>query len=423
MGTSGINSADVDAKLVALSNAEDHAARVTASAEVLAAIQTVMPVSNLVTPYWHVGLSDRMKCMGYEPWGADYYVIRPDEFLHPEEIVVGQTFMTAVPIVPHAGSAGWSLTSHGISEGLFTVGKDGNIVPVVAESVSKVSEFVWDVTLKSGYKFSDGTAVTAADVVACLTELNTENTKAQASLGTMTVTEEAGKVRITSTTSTHIMESVLAEFVFVIYKKDSSDNYVFTGPYAVADAVADSHINLVPNEHYPAEKGEGAERPRKMQIKVLSATALKTELVAGNIDVAFHLGIDDLPEVRDAAGVQVASFEVTYHYMMFHNMDNVGSTADLKVRKAIDLAIDRSALSQLLKGGTGTRSLFPDNTPWYSDTSSPAGDAAAAGVLLDDAGWTLDEASGKRSKVCPTVVAPKVSDVSGSESFAAALAF
>jgi len=381
-----------------------------------------MPVSNLVTPYWHVGLSDRMKCMGYEPWGADYYVIRSDEFLHPEEIVVGQTFLTAVPIVPHAGSAGWSLTSHGISEGLFTVNKNGEIVPVVAESVSKVSDLVWDVTLKSGYKFSDGSAVTAADVVACLNELNTENTKAQSSLGTMTVTESAGKVRITSTTSTHIMESVLAEFVFVIYKK-VGDNYVFTGPYAVAEAVADSHINLVPNEHYPAEKGAAAERPRKMQIKVLSAAALKTELVAGNIDVAFHLDIADLQDVRDAAGVQVSSFEVTYHYMMFHNMDNVGSTADLKVRKAIDVALDRSALSQSLKGGTGTRSLFPDNTPWYSDTGSPTGDATAAGVLLEDAGWTLDTASGKRTKVCPTVVAPKVSDVSGSESFAAALAF
>merc|ERR1719271_415232 len=400
MGTSGINSADVDAKLVALSNAEDHAARVTASAEVQAAIQAGMPVSNLVTPYWHVGLSDRMKCMGYVPWGSDYYVIRSDEFLHPEEIVVGQTFMTAVPIVPHAGSAGWSLTSHGISEGLFTVGKDGNIVPVVAESVSKVSEFVWDVTLKSGYKFSDGTAVTAADVVACLTELNTENTKAQASLGTMTVTEEAGKVRITSTTSTHIMESVLAEFVFVIYKKDSNDNYVFTGPYAVAAAVADSHINLVPNEHYPttADGHTAAERHRKMQIKVLSATALKTELVAGTIDIAFHLGIDDLQEVRDAEGKQVNSFEVTYHYMMFHNMDSTGSTADLNVRKAIDVALDRNALSQSLSGGKGTRSLFPDNTPWYSDTSDAAGDAAAAATLLDTAGWMLDTASGKRKK-------------------------
>jgi len=36
-------------------------------------------VSNLVTPYWHVGLSQRMST--YQPWGSDYYVIRPDLFV------------------------------------------------------------------------------------------------------------------------------------------------------------------------------------------------------------------------------------------------------------------------------------------------------------------------------------------------------
>ena len=40
-----------------------------------------VPVSNLVTPFWHVGLSDRMK--DYEPWGSDYYVIRSDLFVSP----------------------------------------------------------------------------------------------------------------------------------------------------------------------------------------------------------------------------------------------------------------------------------------------------------------------------------------------------
>ena len=36
----------------------------------------------------------------------------------------------------------------------------GAIVPQVAQSVKKVDEFTWEVTLKSGYKFSDGTVVT-----------------------------------------------------------------------------------------------------------------------------------------------------------------------------------------------------------------------------------------------------------------------
>ena len=37
-----------------------------------------LPVSNLLTPEWHIGISDKMKNMGYHPYGADYYVIRAD---------------------------------------------------------------------------------------------------------------------------------------------------------------------------------------------------------------------------------------------------------------------------------------------------------------------------------------------------------
>ena len=64
-----------------------------------------------------------------------------------EPIVVGKTFM-AGSVDPTSGSTGWALTSHGVSENLFTVNKDGEIVGQVAESVSKVSELIWDVFMR-----------------------------------------------------------------------------------------------------------------------------------------------------------------------------------------------------------------------------------------------------------------------------------
>ena len=35
-----------------------------------------VPVVFLVSPEWHVGLSERLA--GYEPWGSDYHVLRAD---------------------------------------------------------------------------------------------------------------------------------------------------------------------------------------------------------------------------------------------------------------------------------------------------------------------------------------------------------
>ena len=73
--------------------------------------------------------------------------------------------------------------------------------------------------------------------------------------------------------------------------------------------------------------------------------------------------------------------------------------ADLKVRQAIDLAINREELQQDLEGGHGTRSLFPQGTPWYQDNlGSSLADTAAAGAKLDAAGWTLDGTTNKRTK-------------------------
>ena len=61
-----------------------------------------------------------------------------------DPVVVGKTFL-AGSTDPTTGSTGWALTSHGISEKLFTVNEKDEIVGQVAQSVKKVNKFTWDV--------------------------------------------------------------------------------------------------------------------------------------------------------------------------------------------------------------------------------------------------------------------------------------
>ena len=90
--------------------------------------------------------------------------------------------------------------------------------------------------------------------------------------------------------------------------------------------------------------------------------------------------------------------------MMFHNMLKA-PLSDLSVRQAIDLAIDRNALSQALSGGVGTRSLFPDYTPYYSDDSDANGDSRG------DASAAAAQSAGRRDEGCahPTNAGSKTS--------------
>ena len=301
--------------------------------------------------------------------------------------------------------------------------QNDEIVPQVAASVAKINELVWDVALKPGYKFSDGTAVDAQRVAACLSELNEKNSNAQSSLGKMTVTAADDlTVRITSERPTHVMDAVLAEWVFVVFLKttvgDVTD-FAYTGPYKIDEFKAGEKIELVPNQYY--YDGRALERP---QITVKSAAdghELAEGLKSGEVDIGFrecvapssslslprpiaHLGhspslvadlpVDTLSELEELEDILVKSFEVGYHYMAFHN---IATLPDVRVRKAIDLAIDRAALSEALEGGKGTRSLFPDYSPYFADDTEGKADPTAAATLLDEAGWTLD-ADGARAK-------------------------
>lgn len=72
----GFSSEAYDALIAELRTTHDPDARVALARKAQALIAEEAPVAFLVTPEWHVGLSARLA--GYEPWGSDYYVIRPD---------------------------------------------------------------------------------------------------------------------------------------------------------------------------------------------------------------------------------------------------------------------------------------------------------------------------------------------------------
>jgi len=298
-----------------------------------------------------------------------------------DPLVVGKTFM-AGSTDPTAGSTAWALTSHGISEKLFTVDETGNIVPQVGQSVSKVDTFTWDVALTPGYKFSDGTDVTAQHVADALTELNQQNSGAQASLGTMTVTApDASTVRIVSERATPVMDAVLAEWPFVVYLNKGGQRY-FTGPYKVETFVSGDHIDLVPNTHY----ARALERPLLKIQRFSTGSAVAEALEQGQLDMAFHLPVDELPALRQVTGVTVKSFLVGYHYMMWHNSLRP-PLSDKRLRQAVDLALDRQELTQELRGGRPTKSLFPENSPYHLGEAPPHADKAGAEALIEAAGW------------------------------------
>lgn len=316
-----------------------------------------------------------------------------------ESVVVGLTKMALSQDPTSEQYTAWELIKIGVAEKLFTMDAAGDVVPQLAEKIEG-DDKSWVVTLKSGVKFSDGSALTAADVKTCL-DLMMAGPGKSTSVSAITFTADGDtKLKVEPTDSTHIMGTILAEWSFPIYKK-SGDKFLFTGPYTVSHmhtTAGEEHIDLKPNANYHGEAGAD-QRPDIEVKKYADGAALLAAAVAKEVDLAFTLSVDDLDKVNAVDGMSTISYEAEYQYMLIHNMNSTLGRAptDLKVRQAIDHALDRTALSQVLRSSSGTRSYFPKTTPWYSDPANKqTADTTAAGTALDDAGWAL--ANNKRSK-------------------------
>ena len=329
------------------------------------------------------------------PYGQTLKTIA-DGYMLPA-LKVGQTFM-ANHEDPAVGTAGWSLVSHGIGEKLFSVDDQGQLIPHLASSIVRISPDTWEVTLAPSRHFSDGSPVTAADVVYSLGRTNGMLPQARSSVGTMTLSAQSElKVSIKTQINTPVMASVLAENPFVVYKNLPTaplNRQVFTGPYAVKDHNATSGIlNLVPNTHYP-----NANQRVPIMIKRYSTGGeVNDALQSGEIDMGFNLPANSVAQLNWAEDVTVKSHAVGYQYMMFFDTAKP-KLADKKVRQALALMVDRPALAQATAPpGMGAADVaasvatgpFPSNTMWGKTHSPLPTNATEAARLLDEAGWLL----------------------------------
>jgi peptide/nickel transport system substrate-binding protein len=305
-------------------------------------------------------------------------------------ISVGKTFV-AGSIDPAEGSAGWALVTHGIAEQLFHVDREGLVVPNLARSAERSDETSWRIALAPDRFFSDGSPVDADAVAAALNRTAELNPAARASAGRLTFEASASdELTVTTERPTPILPSILAEWAFPVYR-EAGDTLIFTGPYAVASFEEGVRFDLVPNAHY----ADAERRPEITLRRIADGQALALALRAGEIDLAFNLPVESLGMLRADSDLTVKSFPVAYQYMMWMNTRSE-VLSDTRVRRAIDLAIDREELVAAGRAGEAARGAFPREFPFAAE-ASVARDVALAEQLLDEAGW-LRAADGRRMK-------------------------
>ena len=183
---------------------------------------------------------------------------------------------------------------------------------------------------------------------------------------------------------------------------------VGTGPYTYAEFVKGSHTTLTKFENYVGEE------PYYDTVTVKYIPDSSSRLMAletGEVDFLFSSQLMTYDEYQQALTLPNMEGVLSDTYgnvkniavnASGNNLNDVKATADINVRKAIAMAIEKSTITEGLTYGMDmpATTLFPEGTV-YTDiemNNTWSYDPEMAVQLLEESGWMMNEETGVREK-------------------------
>ena len=220
-------------------------------------------------------------------------------------------------------------------ERLVALDNYGRFQPVLATGWSHdASNKRWQFTIRAGVRFSDGPALTAADVAAALQPLLPVSEQISASGSTIVVQS--------SVPAPDMLEQ-LASGRYFVYRTLAAGAIVGTGPFVLAETPAASgHLTFRANE----EAWSG--RPFVDAIDVsLGVPPLRAlfDLQLGKADL-IELAPELVPRARQASLRVWTSDPATLYALRVDG--GQGATSDVRLREALSLSLDRNTMANVL---------------------------------------------------------------------------
>jgi peptide/nickel transport system substrate-binding protein len=306
-------------------------------------------------------------------------------------------------------------------EGLVNRDKDFKLEPSLATSWEMTGPTTWRFKLRPGVKFHDGTPFTADDAVFSIERaLDKASQRKNQMLGVSGAKKiDAATIDVTTTQPDAVlpdkfylvamMSKAWAEKNNVVKPQDFNAkqetfavrNANGTGPFMLVRYEADVRTTLKAN---PAWWGKGTSSGGgnldEVQYQVIQADATRlAALQSGQIDFVIDPPFQDLSRLKADTTLKVSAtddigtqyFALNQHSAEIGDVKGKNPFKDLRVRKAVQLAIDTDLIvKQVLRGeGSVTGSFFSPLVDGYLPEfeQRPKADAAAARALLKEAGY------------------------------------
>lgn len=325
---------------------------------------------------------------------------------------------------PHSQNEGpTSALAHQIMEPLVMRDMTGAIVPALATEwgPSETDPTVWVFKLREGVTYHDGAAFDSEDVVFSLNRAMTVDSDFKELLSSVVEVRAAGShmveivtngpnpIMANNLTNMFIMDKGWAEANNAVKVQDyeggedtfAAKNANGTGPYKLVSREPDVRTVLTINENYWGQDEFPMEITDVIYTPIQNAATRVAALLSGEVDFIQDVPVQDLDRVRDTDGLNVRTapqnrviffgMNVGDDDLMNDNVEGRNPLADVRVREAISLAINRDAIRQVVMRGQSQPAgmIAPPFVNGWNESydNSSRTDVDAANALMAEAGY------------------------------------
>lgn len=237
-------------------------------------------------------------------------------------------------------------------------------IPNLAESVKSVNPTTWELKLRKGVKFHNGEPFTAESVKFSFDRVLNPEQKSplRGSFTWVKAVEivDEHTVRIVTHKPYPLIHEILTFGNFGMvppkYVKEKGDAYfaknpVGTGPYKFVEWRKGERLVVEANEQY----WKGAPAIKTIVFRIIPETATQiAELLSGGVDIIRAVPPDQIPAIEQSGVARVTATKILrVVYLQMDGDGRAGKTplTDVRVRRAINLAVNVSEIMQKVLGG------------------------------------------------------------------------
>jgi ABC-type transport system substrate-binding protein len=339
-----------------------------------------------------------------EPAEAPEPTDEPAEMIEPEApagdgqrlIIAGGVDVESMNVHAATASPSFSVLGH-IYEPLFTMSPEGELQPLLAESLEEGDEEnTYILTLRQGVEFTDGTPFNADAVKANLDRvLDTENAAPFRFLidrvqEVVVVDDYTVELRLTSDFAplgAHLSHDSLGMMSPAAIEQGPdflASNAVGTGPFMLSDWRRDEAVTLVRNPNYWGD----APALESVVFRVIPEDGARLiEVEAGTVDVAVRVPPAEADRLAASQNIEITNVPGLRTIYIFFNTTQEPFT-DVRVRQAVNYAVDVQGIVDALFEGAARVSDAPIAPGVFGYSPQPVyeRDVDRARELLEEAG-------------------------------------